>query len=122
MRDTRRHRAQHPRPSWPTGVAALPGADLVTGPEDVTVGGRPAKHVVIKVPDDIECAPNDFFMWYDDSPTEGFRWATSLGQTNRVWIIDVDGTRVWIEAETYKGSSPELEQEIQAMIDSIQFE
>jgi hypothetical protein len=105
------------------GVAALPGMDVLTDPEDVTVGGRPAKHVVIKLREDIECAPGSYNMWYDDdagSPI--FRWATVLGQTNEIWIVDVGGSRVWIEAETYEGASPELEQEIQAMIDSIQFE
>jgi hypothetical protein len=105
------------------GVAAIPGTDVITAPEDVTVGGRPAKHVVIKVPEDIGCAPRAFSMWYDDSfGSNVFRWATALGQTNRVWIVDIDGKRFWIEAETYKGSTPKLEQEIETMIDSIQFE
>ena len=100
-------------------VASLPGTDLVTAPEDVTVGGHPAKHVVIKVRDDIECAPGRFFMWGVNGI---FRFATDLGETNRVWIVDVNGTRFWFEAETYKGASPELDQEIQGMVDSIQFE
>jgi hypothetical protein len=98
-------------------VASLPGTDLVTTPEDVTVGGHPAKHLVIKVRDDVECSP--FYMW----GVRGiFRFATALGETNRVWIVDVDGTRFWFEAETFEGASPELEQEIQDMVDSIQFE
>jgi hypothetical protein len=101
-------------------VATLPGTDVVTAPEDVTVGGRPAKHVVITVREDVGCPAGTYCMWYDTSGD--FRWATALGQTNRVWIVDVDGASLWIEAETYKGASPELEQEIQAMIDSIQFE
>jgi hypothetical protein len=100
-------------------VASLPGTDLVTAPEDVTVGGHPAKHVVIKVRDDIECAPSSFYMWGVGGV---FRFATALGETNRVWIVDLNGTRFWFEAETFEGASPELEQEIQAMVDSIQFE
>ena len=100
-------------------VASLPGTDLVTAPEDVMVGGYPAKHVVIKVPDDIDCVKDSFYMWGVGGI---FRFATALGETNRVWIVDVNGTRFWFEAETYKGSSPALQQEIQSMIDSIQFE
>ncbi len=100
-------------------VASLPGTDLVTAPEDVTVGGHPAKHVVIKVRNDIACPPGQFFMWGVGGV---FRFATGLGETNRVWIVDVNGTRFWFEAETYKGASPELDQEIQDMVDSIQFE
>jgi len=103
-------------------VAAIPGTNLVTAPKDVTVGGRPAKYVAITVPNDIECAPEKFFMWYAGSPSGPFRWATALDQTNRVWITNVEGKRVWIEAETYKGASPDIEAEIQGMIDSIQFE
>jgi hypothetical protein len=100
-------------------VASLPGTDLVTAPEDVTVGGHPATHVVIKVRDDIQCSPSSFYMWGVGGI---FRFATALGETNRVWIVDVNGTRFWFEAETFEGASPELEQEIQDMVDSIQFE
>lgn len=100
-------------------VATLPGTDLVTAPEDVTVGGRPAKHVVIKIPTDIGCQANQFDMWADNGV---FRWASALGQTNRVWIVDVGGKRFWIEAETYKGSTPALGQEIETIIGSIKFE
>jgi hypothetical protein len=100
-------------------VASLPGTDLITAPEDVTVDGHPAKHVVIKVRDDIGCSPSKFQMW----GVKGvFRWATHLGEMNRVWIVDVNGTRFWFEAETYVGAAPGLDQEIQGMVDSIQFE
>jgi hypothetical protein len=106
-------------------VAAIPGLDT-TGPTEVTVGGLPAKMIVITVPDDIGCAPDDFFLWYDDGACAGHdpcpRWASQLGQTLRVWVVDVDGERVWVEAETYAGATPEIEQEIQRIIDSIQFE
>jgi hypothetical protein len=100
-------------------VATLPGTDLVTAPEDVVVGGRPAKHVVIKIPTDIGCPARQFNMWADNGV---FRWATALGQTNRVWIVDLGGKRFWIEAETYPGSTPALAQEIETMIGSIKFE
>jgi hypothetical protein len=100
-------------------VASLPGTDVVTAPEDVMVGGHSAKHVVIKVRDDIGCSPSSFYMWGVHGV---FRFATALGQTNRVWIVDVNGTRFWFEAETFSGAKPALEQEIQAMVDSIVFE
>ena len=101
-------------------VAGLPGVDVVTPPEDVTVGGRAARHVVIRVRNDIGCAAEQFYMWWD-TPGD-FRWASAVGQTNRVWVLDLNGRRFWIEAETYKGSSQALETEIQGMIDSIQFD
>jgi hypothetical protein len=107
-------------------VAAMPGVDVITGPVDVTLDGLPAKHVAITVREDVDCDASDFYLWYDDVQCDGDdpcpRWASALGQTSKVWIIEVDGTHVWIEAETYKGASPELEQEIQQIVDSIRFE
>jgi hypothetical protein len=101
-------------------VATLPGIDVVTAPEDVVVGGRPGKHVVIQVPADIGCPARQFFLWADNGI---FRFATALEQTNYVWIVELEGgAHFWIEAETYKGSTPALQQEIQTMIDSIEFE
>lgn len=102
-------------------VASVTGTELVSGPTDVSVGGYPAKLVVLRVPDDVGCGPGQFYLWY--ASTVGFaRYATQLGSTIRVWIVDVGGKIVWIDGETYKGAGPEPGQEIQQIIDSIQFE
>jgi hypothetical protein len=107
-------------------VSAVPGTHLVSGPSEVTVGGYPAQHVVISVPEDIGCTPVGFYLWYAadaDDPLDGLgRYATQRGSTIYVWIIDVDGTIVWIDGETYATSSPEAAQELQQIVDSIQFE
>jgi hypothetical protein len=100
-------------------VSTVPGLELISGPSDVTVGGRPAKHVVVTVPDDIGCSPNDFYLWEADGLG---RYATALSSTIYVWIIDVGGTLVWIDGETYAGSGPQAEQEVRQIVDSIQFE
>jgi len=102
-------------------VAAVPGIDIVSGPADVIVGGHPAMHVVIRVPEDVGCAAEDFYLWYAP-PTDLARYATTLGSTIMVWIVDVDGTIVWIDGETYKGAGPKPGQEIQRIIDSIRFD
>jgi hypothetical protein len=102
-------------------VASLPGVDLVSGPSDVTVGGYPAKHVAITIREDIGCRAESFNLWY--APREDLaRYASELGSTIRVWIVDVNGKLVWIDGETYKGAGPGPGQEIQQIIDSIQFE
>jgi hypothetical protein len=103
-------------------VAAVPGTALVSGPSDVTVGGRPAKLVVLSIPADLGCAAEEFYLWYDASKPDVARYATEIGSTIRVWIIDVDGRRIQIDAETYDGAGPGPEQEIQQIIDSIRFE
>jgi hypothetical protein len=102
-------------------VASIPSIDVVESPVDVTVGGQPAKKVVVTIPEDIGCEPDSFFLWY--APTVGMaRYATAVGSTIRTWIVDVDGTTIWFDAETYKGAGPEPGQEIQAIVDSMRFE
>ena len=102
-------------------VAAIPGLDVVSGPTAVTVGRRPAQEVVVTVRGDVGCAAPSFDLWYAPS-ADLARYATQLGSTIRVWIVDVDGTLVWIDGETYKGAGPEPERMLKAIIDSIQFE
>jgi hypothetical protein len=108
-------------------VAALPGIDLVSGPSDVTVGGYPAKLVVITFPDDADCnadgqlSDDEFYLWYASNEANA-RYASGLGSTIRTWIVDVNGKIVWIDGETYKGAGPEPGQQIQEIVDSIQFE
>jgi hypothetical protein len=112
-------------------VAAAPGTELVTGPSDVTVGGYRAKHVVLTVRENLGCDPGFFYTW---QPTPGGAlWLrTEVGDTVRVWIVDVDGTLLFIEAETVAISTSrdhgrlargeDLERQIYQIIDSIRFD
>jgi hypothetical protein len=78
---------------------------------------------VLTVSEDVACGVpgNEFYLWYADEENAA-RYASALGETLSVWIVDVDGTRLSIDAESYKGAGPEIEREIQTIIDSIQFE
>jgi hypothetical protein len=102
-------------------VSKAPGTELVRGPSDVTVGGRAAKHVVLTVREDVGCDPGFFYAWQDVE--EGALWPmTDVGDTIRVWILDVGGTRLFIEAETTKQAGSDLEQEIRQIVESIRFD
>jgi hypothetical protein len=102
-------------------VSTAPGTELVTGPSGVTVGGRPAKHVVLTVREKVGCEPGFFYAW--QPVEEGALWTmTGVGNTIRVWIVDVDGTRLFIEAETTKQAGSDLEREIQQIVESIRFD
>jgi hypothetical protein len=107
-------------------VATVPGTELVSGPSEVTVGGHPAQRVVITIPDDIGCAPGAFYLWYAADaadPLRGLgRYATSVDSTIQTWIIDVDGAIVWIDGETYAASAAGAAEEVEQMVNSIQFE
>jgi hypothetical protein len=102
-------------------VSTAPGTELVTGPSDVTIGGRAARHVVLAVRENVGCDPGFFYTWQDVE--EGALWPmTSVGDTIRVWIVDVGGTRLFIEAETSKQAGSDLEQEIRQIVESIRFD
>lgn len=111
-------------------VATAPGTELVIGPEDVTVGGYPAKHVVLTVHDDYGCDPGFFYNW--KAQTGGAMWTeTRLDDTIRVWVVDVNGIILFIGGETTTdshvstltdGDMVRADQQIQQIIDSIRFE
>jgi hypothetical protein len=102
-------------------IAAMPQLELVSGPTAVTIGGQPAQHVVVRVPDEIPCQAADFYLWGDGTGGND-RFATEAGFTVWVWIIDVDGKRVQIDGETYAGAGPEAGDELRTIVESIEFE
>jgi hypothetical protein len=108
-----------------SAVAAIPGIEATT-PTDVTVDGKPANYLTVTIPKGIGCDPSEFMLWYNEVRCGSFdpcgRYASALNSIVRIWIVDVDGTRVWLEAETYAGAGPALDAEIKGMIDSIEFD
>jgi hypothetical protein len=94
------------------------------------VGGRAAKHVVVIVRNDVGCDPGFFYNW--KAQTGGALWVrTELGDTIRMWIVEVDGTLLFIAGETHRDVRPgealteagqaRIEEEIQQIVDSIRF-
>ncbi len=101
-------------------VSTAPGTELVTGPSDSTVGGHPARHVVLAVRKTVGCDPGFFYTWHDVKG--GALWtATRVGATIRVWIVDVKGTRLFIASATTRYASSSLDKEIKQIIGSIRF-
>ena len=101
-------------------VSTAPGTKLVKGPSNVTVGGRPAKHVVLTVRENVGCDPGFFYTWRD--VYGGALWPTTgVDDTIRVWIVDVDA-RLFIAAGTTEQASSGLDKEIQQIIRSIRFD
>ncbi len=102
-------------------ISKAPGTELVKGPSDVVVGGYPAKHLVLRVREDYAgCDPGFFYTWR--AVYGGALWTTTpAGATMRVWVVDVDGTRLFIGAATLGEASSDLEQEIEQIIRSIHF-
>ena len=92
----------------------IPGTAAV-GPTDVTLGGRRAKMVVLTIDDDIPCPSNQFT--FDDYLT----WPNALSSEIQLWFVDVDGKRFSLHVDR-AAPNPDLEGEIQDIIDSIRFD
>jgi hypothetical protein len=110
-------------------VSTTPGTTLVSGPSDVSIGGHKAKRVVLTVRQNVGCQPGFFYTW--QYPAGGPFWGgIEVGDTVTVWIVEMSGTRLFIEGVTHEftfgpGShavGPELGQEIQQIVDSIRFD
>jgi len=102
-------------------VATAPGTKLIAGPSNVTLGGRAAKHVVLVLRERVGCGPGVFFRW--QAVEGGALWPrTPLGSTIRAWIVDADGTLIFIGAATNKQADADLEREVEQIVQSIRFE
>ncbi len=100
-------------------VAAAPGTQLLKVPSDVILGGHPAKHVVLRVDGNVGCDPGFFYSWNDVNG--GAFWTTHRSDTIRVWIVAVDGTRLFIQAATSVGVNARLKREVKQIVESIRF-
>ncbi len=105
-----------------TALASLPGLDAST-PTDVTVSGYRGKQLTLTAPSS--------FAGCTLTPDGGFRiWELPLGATNdmapgqsdRVWILDVDGERLVIDAQERPGQTAEATAEVSAILDSLRIQ
>jgi len=102
-----------------TALTSMPGLDVTT-PTDVTLGGFAGKQLTLTAPASFaDCTL---------SPDGNFRvWELPLGATNDllpgqrdpVWILDVDGQRLVIDALEQPGMTAADKAEVQRILDSI---
>jgi hypothetical protein len=109
--------------SLATSVARAPGTVVMPGPWAGTLGGRPVKRVVLVVLEkgSLGCEPGFFYGWDDEF--RGALWTeTNAGDTISVWIVNVGGTRLFIEAETSAQADSRLQDEVVKIVESIRFD
>lgn len=91
-------------------------------PTELTIGGYPAQHVRITIPDGAEFDPRDdggaFYLFQDEGA--GQIWGLEVGQMFDVYVVDVDGERLVLDAFHYPGTSAADLAALQAVVDSIQ--
>lgn len=118
-------------PTIPTGTtvdafvtALVDHPDLdVTSPVDVTLGGYSGQYLELRAPANVttaELGPDPsgcgFFVW------EPGIYAQGPNALWRIWVLDVDGVRVVVRADSFPGTTPQVQAQLQAIVDSIQIE
>ncbi len=97
-----------------------------SSPTDVTLGGFPAKRIELTVPADLDtatCTDGNLRYWPGPGPdmSSGF-CCNPPGNTDAVYVVDVDGNRLVVVARHYPDSSMEDRAELQAIVDSIEID
>lgn len=104
-----------------------------TAPTDVTIGGYAGKAITLHVPMTYDvpnatreerfaaCDDASYGFYGIDGESETTRNAQGAGQIDELWILDVDGRIVILDA-TYSPAAPdELVEEMRAMVESATF-
>ena len=90
----------------------------VAGPTELTLGGYPVKRVELAVPTELDvasCDQGQIRSWPSSPTDETTGWIGLPGQTDVVYVMDVDGERILIG--TTRG--PEASEEDAAQLDAI---
>jgi hypothetical protein len=93
-------------------------------PVDVMVGGYAGKAMALQVPDDADFSSceEEFFATFGTTNDSLARYQQGPGQIDDIYIVDVDGTIVIIDA-MYRPSTPaELVDEMRGIMESATFE
>ena len=107
-----------------------------TAPVDVTVGGFAGKAVTLHVPMSFDSpdatreekfadCDGDAFAFYGlegEPETDHVRNAQGAGQIDELWILDVDGSIVILDAAYGRAAPADLVDELQALAESATFE
>lgn len=102
-----------------TALGKIPHT-TATAPVKTTMAGHDATYVEVAIPAALPCDPSEFYLW-QDSPN-GYWWVQGLGETARIWIVEVGGRRVAFLAHAYPGSSADAKAVFQKILDSVVFD
>jgi hypothetical protein len=120
-----------------TALADLAPFRVTSPPKDVTIYGYSGRYLELTVPDlPVEgegearhfagCIDGNLKSWVaavDTEPGDAFYgYNGEPGRTEEFWILDVDGTRLVIEANWSPASPRKDVAELRAILDSIQIE
>ena len=93
-------------------------------PQDVTIDGYAGKSFTVHVPDDVdldECE-HETFLTYGTREDLAARTQQGPGQTDELWILDVNGSTVVIDAMYRPDTPPEHVEEMRRIAESATFQ
>ena len=94
-----------------------------TTPRDETLAGYPGEQMQLQVPPTIDfsdCWNSEFHSW--TAVPSGGRYHQGPGQFDRLWILDVDGTRLVIDAAFFPATSRQDRAELRQIVGSVRIE
>jgi hypothetical protein len=126
----------HPGPTVDELAVVLAARPLrnATAPAAVSLGGFDGKFLQWSVPTDINFSdcdkdPTDGGNYFDSWTGAGLsgsgttdRYQQVPGQVDRLWILDVQGRRLVIDAAIWPGATDQDRANLQRVVDSIAFE
>jgi hypothetical protein len=92
-----------------------------SGPTDIIIDGHSGQMVELTIPDDAEMTYDDRFLIFGEPTGGGQVYGWAAGQTFDLYIIDVDGERVIVDAFHYRNTPEEDLAAQRAVVDSIRF-
>jgi hypothetical protein len=126
----------NPGPTVRDLVAALEAQSTrhPTPPTDVTLAGYSGEYLEWSVPKDLVVTGDDDFAGCDVQPDGhrnytswvgaggvGERWQQMAGQVDRLWILDVNGQRLVIDASYPPGATQAQREEEDRVVHSLRF-
>jgi hypothetical protein len=123
-----------PGPGVGNLVAALVAQKMrnATTPTDVTLAGYAGKYLEWSVPADMKSSAwsefdacdvvsgdHNFNSWY--AYGVGYRYEEVPGQVDQLWVLDVNGQRLVVDATYSPGTSQADRAELEQVVDSLRF-
>jgi hypothetical protein len=104
-------------------LVALPHFDVINAPAETVVDGFAGKYLALRIAEDVvlaDCDDGTFnsYIWTDGTG----RYHQGPGQVEEFWIVDVEGTRLVINAASFPETDARHLAERDAIIASIRVE
>ncbi len=96
-----------------------------TQPEPVVLDGHPGLTLDVTIPSGIDltrCTGGEYSLWRFERRGDGALTQDTPGLVNRVWILDVDDTRLVLVADLFPDQPDALHREQTTIAESVHFE